>query len=81
MKVRYYFYNIIIIRLAPLFTSLLSYNQILEISLTFKKANIADLNETPQNAGTSFGSSRVDKPYLPINQHAISDPIQCGCVR
>ena len=27
---------------------------IVEIILTFKKANLVDLNETPQNSGTSF---------------------------
>ena len=49
----------IIIRLARLFTSMLYYNQNLEIILTFKKANIAELNETTQNSGTSFGSSLI----------------------
>ena len=53
---------------------MLYHNQDLEIISTFKKANIADLNETPQNAGTSFRSSRVafaeiDKRYLPINKY------------
>ena len=42
--------QIIIIQLAPLFTSMLYQN--LEIILTFKNANIADLNEMPQSAGT-----------------------------
>ena len=49
--------QIIIIQLAPLFTSMLYQN--LEIILTFKNANIADLNEMPQNAGTLFGSSLI----------------------
>ena len=65
---------------------MLCHNKNLEISLTFKKANIADLNKIHRTLAPHSGLLWmhifwVDKPYLPINKHAILDPIQCGCVR
>ena len=49
---------------------MLYHTQNLEITLTFKKRH-----------RTQSTFSALDKPYLPINQHAVLDPMLCGCVR